>query len=240
MRSFLISLLLFASFSLAQTGEAEKNKVKKAEIQFEICEPSVGVILKKLQLSASSTKTKEVFYHDTDNLDLIRQNVVLKISSASSKLQSIAKVKNLSEDSIPWNELENHDHKCELDIYLDLSRISCSLSEVLKNNTDILSLPQVNFIKATGLNPIYPNMKSFGPVATLSQTVKDSKYNMVIESSFVGRKLAAIEFSVRTDIKDARKAQTELKYLLDEAGVILCSDQQGKIKRIFDLLKSEH
>jgi len=49
--------------------------------------------------------------------------------------------------------------------------------------------------------------------------------------------LATIELSVRVERHQALKIQNELVDLLNQAHVILCEDQQGKIKRLFKWLR---
>lgn len=211
--------------------------VTKTEIQFEICEPSVASLLQKLRLSDSSQKEKQVFYYDTADLDLIQQNTVIKINHTTDAERSSVKIKDLDEDSIPWKYLKDQDSKCEEDVYLDLSRVSCSVNAEVTDRKNILSLAQKNFIRAMDIQ-IAPEarLKIFGPVETTEQSFQTTNYKLVIESSKVRENLAAIELSARVDRKQALKVQTEIKNLLEQSNVILCADQQGKMKRLFKWL----
>lgn len=217
---------------------SSKDEIKKAEIQFEICEPNVESLLEKLQLSESSTQTKQIFYYDSENLDLIRQNVAIKISPSESKSQSSVKIKDIDEDSIPWKLLKDQDSKCEEDIYLDLSRISCGINHSFTKTQNILSSAQFNLMQEMNIAiPAQDRLQSFGPVTTAEQSFAMKDYKLVIEASSVREHLATIELSVRVERHQALKIQNELVDLLNQAHVILCEDQQGKIKRLFKWLR---
>ncbi len=215
-----------------------KNEIKKAEVQFEICEPDAKVVLAKLELPPTSSEYLQMMYYDTPQMDLFRREVVIKLKKSKTKLKSTAKIRDIKLNEIPWDYLEGKDYKCERDVYLNLDRISCSLNyDVDPNN--VISKYQFELIKMLRFDLSKSVIEQLGPVDTVEYKVINNSLELVVEQSQVRGTVAAIELSTKVPVENFPKVQAELFQFLKNKNVNLCTDQHGKIKKIFALLKQQ-
>ncbi len=236
---FLVNLFLtFSSFSeaIGSISAARKNEIKKAEVQFEVCEQDANVILTKLGLPPSSSEFAQIMYYDTPQMDLLRRDVVIKLKKSDNKMKSTAKIKNINLNEIPWDFLEGHDYKCERDVYLNLDRISCSLNHKVDSN-NVVSKYQFELIKMLRFDLSKSVLEQLGPVDTFEYKVINNSLELVVEQSQVRGTVAAIELSTKVPVENMQKTQAEIFQMLKVKNINLCTDQHGKIKKIFALLK---
>jgi hypothetical protein len=239
-------LIIFLSTQLAMAGVSKLNKIEnrvsQVELQWVICEPSIKVLFSKLDFKPEQSDSRKVYYSDTQNQDLYGRGTIIRTrvpSEKSKKIKTAVKVNYLEEFKIPWNFLANQDYKCEEDMYLQRSKIGCSVYSYPMDLNNTFSSEQAAFIQKESGFDHWNDVVLYGPAQSTvwSWSEESLDLDLEVEQIKVENQFFNIELSTRVNIDQGKAVFGQLqKWLLDHQ-IRLCQIQQGRTGELLNILK---
>lgn len=234
--------MLIPSLLLAMPILSQAKSISQVEVQWSICEASEAQFFQKINRRPSGTSFRDVLYSETSNLDLAQRGAMFRTrvprdnpagpagGNKNDGPKTAAKVRGLSEVSIPWKFLEGKDSKCELDAYAATQSIGCSLYFKPGSRAQLRSADQELFIaNLTGFRN-FSALIVLGPAHSIEWTWDEASVNesLVMEALRTQKGFFSLELSTRVDIDKQLQVYQKITTWLNSRLVQLCPQQGGK------------
>lgn len=234
MRSLALpSLAILAVIAAVPPDAAAKDKgATRAEVQIGLCEP-VETLERKLALQPRSP-AYDTWLFDDSTLSLLGHGLRLRLRATADHPELTLKAAVNDCDDI---RLAKREGKCELDVYGGKASATLSLTTALRATAaqdlaagrtalaQALSDAQASYLRdAAHVWPLPSGLRPLGPIAT--RTYASGRYEIDVTTLPDGTRYA--EISIKVPAADMARAQGKLEALLRDAGVEVCSDQQGQ------------
>ncbi len=251
---FMIIFPLHQAFADTAMEKKKDHSLKQVELQWNICDDPVKV-LKVLQFQEQKQSQREVFFYDTEALELLDQDVVIRFRKSQQKngelkLERTIKFRNIEIKRIPWKVLDQADSKCEWDIHVNLERLSCSMTNEIADLNQPLGELELEFLQERVSISSLP--KQWGPAQNLSRKGifrflgenenakgKNSEEKgewSQYQISSARNLISFFELSIQSNLNDFEKTKQKVNRLLKAEKVQLCADQAGITEPLLERL----
>jgi hypothetical protein len=238
----IILIILNSAPVIAATEEIdEKNRVRETELQWVVCEPTAAKLLKKVNADPESPKLRDVYYTETQNLDIYNHGAVIRTrvsKGENKKIKTAAKVNYEKEVQVPWRYLSDKEYKCEKDQYASKEKIGCSLYSHPSDLTNVDSIDQQEFIQRESGFQQWDKSVLLGPAQSYEWSWQDESLNLalVLEKVQVSKYYFNLELSVRVDINKSKQTFDRIQNWLVAHQVNLCPVQKGRTGELLKVL----
>ena len=238
----LVSRVLLAISLFGFGAAASEAKLKKTELQWSICEPSMAAFQSKLGWTRGDESTYMVAYFDSPDLRFhaagISARVTHKANSASEKLKSKIKIEFQDPDDIDWEWLKGRDHKCEYDQYGFRMVPRCAVNNEPKTAGTLWSRDQVAFLRIYRPGFELQQLQQWGPYLGHELKFDSPKGEASLDATEIligGKQVAIIEAAVRSSVEDAANTYQRYTWFFQQRGISLCSEQKGMFERLLQV-----
>ena len=234
-------IVVFSLNSLAIVLEnsvpESEGAVAKTELQWVLCENSVASFARKTGSALGSSKSRSIYFLETNDLKLASSGSFLRIREHLRKFKSSAKINFVDDSNLPWNDLKGKDSKCEWDRYNSHQKVGCSLNYEGDSLADVLSEDQKHFLSSNQGFESWSDLKLLGPALSQewSWTPKHFESDLFLEE-VTATGFTSLELSMRVSNQAADKAFANVQNWLNQNHVVLCPVQRGKSETLIRAL----
>ena len=233
---------LFAAFAASSSFATESadiqdlvhGKVDGAEVQFAICGETPATVQSKLAARSVDVEKRDVYFLETRDRALLKSGFVARFRESAKGIKSSLKRNFETLNQVPNAVTSQMGATCELDTYLERSKVGCSI-KTHKVELGDFSGKQRRFLETAGLDlSVVKSAVLVGPVPNESYEllVQNQPYTMDIVHLSDGSNL--MEVSFRVPIAQATQQLNRAARMLTDAKISLCPSQTGVTKKILD------
>jgi hypothetical protein len=236
--------LILSAFAICILTTSAQAHEWNTELQWNLCENSLAEVADKLEGSELKQGERDIYYYDTDNLDLYQAGMVIRERIGNKKADLTIKVKNLDPSRISDRWLSIKGFKCEYDLHGDSSRFTCSLksTEMTERTRAIhelvLTPEQESFVdEFSGVDQeLLRQSIRRGVLKNSLLKLKSHNDTFDIESYQLGD-FFSMEISTRVTTSAALHSKNKIESVFADSGLQICDDQNQTTESKLKLLK---
>lgn len=220
--------------SLSFSGKNPRDHVP-SELQWSLCGDSMDNIQKKLNLPIRKKSKQAIYYFDTPNSDLLKNQITLRLRKSPKGWTS--DLKSSYEDPRDMPDFIPPSMKCEKNYYRDSKLVSCTsqykgatleapLSKTQEQVIQSKIMPHIDTRKLAPQGP-FERIK-----VTMAYTVPDSQDKKKTQTWTLDSVEGHIELSLRVPRTSDDFYYEQTSQVLKEKGLTLCPEQKGRLTKI--------
>jgi hypothetical protein len=198
------------------------------DLQWAVCDSSPHAVLKKIDEQDAKMKPGEITYFESIPVRFTAEGISFRIKTEKGTSTSSLKVRFTEHQDLPEAE-------CEWDNYGGQETYACAVNSELSDGENFWSREQLEFLARNSRFSSASGLKSFGPYETKKWKFKHegNKVNFDNVKTPVGN---LMEFSLKVPYEERKAAAEEFGAWLNENGITLCQEQEGKTLRLLRAL----
>lgn len=223
------------------------------ELHLQLCGSNPQAMIRALQPEDAQTKSRDVYFIDTDDLDLYRNNIIVRVRGRSAeKMKVTVKIRHLSAEAVDPRWFGLPDFKCEVDSFGDRGVEDCSITEEVssaawnsvrrdaRSSSVLLSARQHAFLTQYGrFQPVWEATRLFGAIPSWVSEGDDEGLGREISLEYwrLPRNQFILEISTRASREESNQVASELAEYVADHGVSVCNPQSSKTLTALQALK---
>lgn len=217
------------------------------EVKMTLSVDNLSHSLKALDYDRNEAEIRKIYFIDTKNLDLYKQDILLRLRVGDDENSDVTVKQRPADDEIDWSEYEEEDgFKCEADITKNKNVTSCSLSEdvddidaegIVSEDEEIksaFSKTQKNLLEILEVDLDWDKVKVLGPITSTSWKIKFEGQKISVEMWKLKSGETFLEISAKGDLSEVSSLKKSLKNLSKD---LLLKEESSAISKTEFALK---
>jgi len=231
--------VFFSAFGLLMSAlpcggqQVAQQSSEIMEVKVDVAETDISIALANLQLKTDAATVREIYFFDTQQLDLFHRNIILRARKDEKKGDFVVKVRPIDSSTIDPHWFSEPGFKCSIDVTTSDSKEQCVVKEKVaaedidnvadgaQTIADLLTKRQRTFAQSYGFtDDLIANTATIGPMTSSEWDISaDNDDDMSAELWVLPQGQRFLELSTKVELGEDVKALAHLRQLLKKLNI---------------------